>query len=311
MKNVFSLAMAFAVFIAIPDSMAATQADAAKLIAQRGAKLSDVKPIAQPLGSDVIPVIYYEKGNTIQSCGLFVNVPGKPRPDFVELLSPEPGAGFPQCLNITAIVPFKLQDKDYISVEYISRETREDNYRTFEYLFRDAERGFVEDQALTNAVPNIETTIADALPTPAKQLDGVKAARLAHLTKAFPQWRLEQRDFISDANSSFAVFEDKKNGQCYLAAEAGGKPVIAGIAEYARDEKCVGVLASSRLLRPNMTYYLEIFKTGSSKNLVGIMSATAEGTVKVEKNLSDKVNRVGATRDMKTAKTALAAALQQ
>ena len=121
MKNVFSLAMAFAVFTAIPDSKAAAQDDAAKHIAQRGAKISDVKPIAQSLGSDVIPVIYYEKGKTVQSCGLFINVPGKQNPDFVELSSPDPGADFPQCLNITAIVPFKLQDKNYITVEYISR----------------------------------------------------------------------------------------------------------------------------------------------------------------------------------------------
>lgn len=311
MKKLVSLTTAFAVFTAIPGSKAATQDDAAKLIAQRGARISDVKPLAQPLASEVIPVIYYEKGNTVQSCGLFVSTPGKQRPEFVELLSSEPGAGFPQCLNVTAIVPFKLQDKKYIAVEYISRETRDDNYRTFDYLYRDTERGFVEDQALTNAVPNIETTIAEALPTPAKQSDGIKAARLAYLTKAFPQWRLERRDFIADANSSFAVFEDKKSSQCYLAAEAGGKPQIADIIEYARDEKCVGVLASSRLVRPNVTYYLEIFKTSSKKQFVGIMSATLEGVIKMEKTLSEKINRAGATKDMKTAKAALVTALQQ
>ncbi|MCS0630465.1 hypothetical protein NX786_14085 [Telluria mixta] len=311
MKTVLSLAMPLAIVISVSESHAATLDDAAKLIAQRGAKISDVKPIASALSSEIIPAIYYEKGNTVQSCGLFVNAPGKQHPDFVELLSSEPGAGFPQCINITTIVPFRLQNRDYVSVEYIARETRNENYRNFHYLYRDQERGFVVDQELTDAVPNIETTIAEAMPTPAKKLDGIRAARLAYLAKAFPQWKMEQRDFIADANSSFAVFEDKKNSQCHLALETGGKPLVANTAEYAHDEKCVGVLASSRLMRSAITYYLEIFKVGPKKQLVGIMSAAPQGDVKAEKTLSEKINHLGATSDMKTAKGALATTLEQ
>jgi len=298
--------IAFTLIATTSTPQAAGQDDAARLIAQRGARISDVKPVAQFRDPEIIPVLYYEKGNSAQSCGLFIGSPGKQQPNFVEILSSEPGAGYPQCLNITSIVPFKLQNKSYISVEYVSRETRDENYRNFHYLYRDQKQGFVVDETLTRATPGIETTIAESLPTPAKQLDGIKAARLTYFTETFPQWQLEQRDFISDANSSFAAFEDKKNSQCHLAVETGGEPSIADNVEYARDETCIAVLASSRFVLANTTYYLEIFKTGSKKQLIGIMSASSDGLIKIEKSLSDEINRAGATKNMKTAKAALA-----
>jgi hypothetical protein len=311
MKTTLSFAVILIAAVAVSKSHAAAQDEVAKLVAQHGAKISDVRPLASPLGSEIMPSIYYEKGNKVQSCGLFIKAPGKQDHSFVELLSPESGTDFPQCLNITSIVPFKLENRNYVSVEYISRETRTENYRNFHYLYRDETQGFIVDRALTNAVPGLETTIAEAMPTPAKQLDGIRGARLAYLARAFPQWQIEQRDFIADANSSFAAYEDKRNAQCHLVVETGGKPVIADSAEYAPDEKCLDVLASSRLVRADTTYYLEIFKTSPKKQLVGIMSATPEGVIKIEKTLSDKINRMGATKDMKIAKAALATILQQ
>jgi hypothetical protein len=287
-----------------------THDDVAKLVARRGAKISDVRPLASPPGSEIIPAIYYEKGTTVQSCGLVIKTRGKQDPSFVELLSPESGLDFPQCLNITSIVPFKLANRNYVSVEYISRETRNENYRSFHYLYRDETGDFIVDRTLTNVVPSLDTTIAEAMPTPAKRLDGIRGARLAYLTAAFPQWQIERRDFISDANSSFAVFEDKKNNQCHLAVEAGGRPLAASSEEYTHDEKCIGVLASSRLVRPTITYYLELFKTGPNKQRVGIMSATPEAVIRIEKSLSDEINRAGAPKDVKTARAALARLLQ-
>jgi len=294
--------------LAVPAAAQAVGVDA--LLKERGAKISDVSPLASPLGSEIIPAIYYEKGATVQSCGLVIRTPGKQDPGFIELLSPESGSDYPQCLNITSIVPFKLGNRNYVSVEYISRETRTENYRSFHYLYRDETQSFIVDRTLTNAVPSLDTTIAEAMPTPAKRLDGIRGARLAYWTMAFPQRRMEPRDFISDANSSFAVFEDKKNKQCDLAVEAGGKPVVANSAEYTGAEQCISVLASSRLVRPPITYYLELVKTGSNKQQVGIMSATPDGIIKVEKSLSDEINRVGATKDVKAARAALARLLQ-
>lgn len=298
-----------AIALASPDEKN-TQDNVAKLVAQRGAKISDVRPLASPLGSEIIPAIYYEKGTTVPSCGLIIKTRGRQDPSFVELLSPESGLDFPQCLNITSIVPFKLANRNYVSVEYISRETRNENYRSFHYLYRDETGDFIVDRTLTNAVPSLDTTIAEAMPTPAKRLDGIRGARLAYLTAAFPQWQIERRDFISDANSSFAAFEDKTNNQCHFAVEAGGKPLVASSVEYSHEEKCIGVLASSRLVRPTITYYLELFKTGPNKQRVGIMSATPEAVINIEKSLSDEINRAGAAKDVKTARAALARLLQ-
>jgi hypothetical protein len=45
----------------------------------------------------------------------------------------------------SAITPFKLQNKEYIVIAYLSRETREDVDRHFHYLVRSEAQGFVTD----------------------------------------------------------------------------------------------------------------------------------------------------------------------
>jgi hypothetical protein len=75
------------------------------------------------------------------------------------------------------------------------------------------------------------------------------------------------------------------------------------------DTRCAGVLASSRLTTPAATYYLALVKTDTGRQRVGIVSIARDGSIRVEKELSDTLNRAEATRDIKTAKAALAARL--
>jgi hypothetical protein len=284
---------------------AAEALNAAQFIHQRGWKPVEGGPIAHSPSQDVAPMLYYEKGNLVPSCGLIAATPGEKEASLIELVSSDPGVNYPQCIDIISMVPFRLHNKDYIAAEYVSRDTREDFYRSFHYIYRDAAKGYVTDKSLTEAVPDSSRDIPSATPTASKTTDGIKLARAAYLAKAFPQWRFLDRDFISDKASSFAILEDKKTEQCHFVAEAGAAPVTLHHEEFAPGTKCVSVLASSRLEKTDTMYYLAMFKSDKGKHVVAITSVSPDGKVTAEKALSDAVNRSGATKDMKTARASL------
>jgi hypothetical protein len=89
----------------------------------------------------------------------------------------------------SAITPFKLQNKEYIVIAYLSRETREDVDCHFHYLVRSEAQGFVTDKLLTEAAPVTMAAKGAAGSATAKPMDGVRFARLAQLGKAQPAWR--------------------------------------------------------------------------------------------------------------------------
>lgn len=189
-----------------------------------------------------------------------------------------------------------MRSRQYLAVEYLDRDTRDDTYRYFHYVYDDPARGFVEDKVLNDEVPSSDVT---------KAADGVRLARAATMRKTFPQWRFLERDFIADNTSAFATFEDDKTHACHFAVEAGGNPVSANLAEVASTTRCDGVLAASRLTTPAATYYVSLFKSDTGKQLAAIASVASDGTIRVDKDLSADINRAGATADIKTAKAAL------
>jgi hypothetical protein len=291
--------------IASSHALAIEQNDVSKLIAQCGGKLSEVTPLAVSPDRDLAPVIYYEKGNSVPSCGLVTLSPQKNTTDFIELVGSEPKVNFPQCLNITSITPFKLQGKNYLSVEYISRETRDEVYRNFHYLYKDAAQGYLAGDSLNGAVAGMETTVSKSMPSPAKARDGIRSARLAYLRKTFSNWTAQERDFISEGNSSFLPFEDKRSRQCHFVAEAGATAVDTSSSAYVTGSGCVSLLASSRLTKANITYFIELFNVESGRQFAAIISVAADGKITAEQSLANKVNGAGATRDIRTAKAAL------
>jgi hypothetical protein len=293
------LMMSFASF------SASAQTDVAKYIAQRGGKVADVKMAVHSPSPEIAPVIFYEKDHAVPSCGLVTVAPRTREFSFIELVGSDPGAGFPQCLNILSMTPFRLQDRSYLSVEYLSRETREDIYRSFHYVYRDSMRGYVADEKLNDAAPPVEVTLAASSPSAATALEGVKRARMAFWKQTVARGHLKERDFIADKNVSFATFEDKPSGQCRFGIEAGGAPLLAAATDFAADATCVAVLAASRLVRPKATYYLTLFGTGAGRQLVAVMSASADGRIAIEQALAEELVRRGATTDIKTAKGAL------
>ena len=61
--------------------------------------------------------MFYDKGNSVPSCGLLVSSAAGKGPIFIELVGSDPGVGFPQCLSIARITPFKLLKKDYLVID--------------------------------------------------------------------------------------------------------------------------------------------------------------------------------------------------
>lgn len=306
MKNLVLNVAASLLVTASSHTLAIEQNDVSKFVAQRGGKISEVTPLAVSPDRNIAPVIFYEKGNFVASCGLLTASSPNDKLNFIELVGSEPKVNFPQCLNITSITPFRLKGKNYLSVEYISRETRDEVYRNFHYLYKDTAKGYRSDDALNGTVSGTETTVPEAMPSPSKTKDGIRAARLAFLKKTFSDWKAQERDFISEENSSFLPFEDKKSKQCHLVVEAGATPADVDTNAYVSESGCVTLLASSRLTKANNTYYIELFKAETGKQFAGIISVSPEGKIVPERSLANEVNRAGATEDIKAAKAALA-----
>ncbi|MEH6435946.1 hypothetical protein [Massilia sp. DD77] len=284
---------------------AAPALDPEHYVRQQGWKRYEGKPSAKALGAELVPVMFYDKGNAVPSCGLLTGGGAGSPPGFIELVGSEPGVNFPQCLDLVAITPFRMRNLEYVAVEYRSRETREDIERGFHYLVRDPVKGFLTDEALTGAVPSMPLELPAAT-----SIDAVRIARSAALARDYPQWGLVERDFISDNASSFAVFEDRKAQQCHFVAEAGGAPLAFSQAVFFPAAACAGVLASSRYERSGVVYYLVMFTSRDKQRLVAVTSVAADGKITAEKSLSDAIQRAGDIRDMRTAKAALAKGLQ-
>lgn len=277
--------------------------DTASFLARRGAERIDATQGTRSPSPELAPLVFTGKGNAVPTCGVLVARPRPAEPEFVELVGPEPGEDWPYCMGILSMTPFTLRSRQYIAVEYLSRETREDVARYFTYLVQEAGKGFAVDERIAGQAdePRVGATARPAL--------GVRAARMAALKNAFPQWRLQERDFISDNASSFAIFDDTKSRQCHVVAEAGAAPQAASLSDYFPGMRCDGVLAASRLARPGKDYYIAMFRSDGGKQVVSVTSIAADGKIAFEKDLAAAIAKSGATGDIKRAKAALATVL--
>jgi len=282
--------------------------DAAGYMRQQGWEPEGGAHLLKSPVPDVAPLMFYAKGNSVPSCGLLTAAAGAKAPNYIELVGSDPDVGFPQCVGIKSMTSFKLQSKEYLAVSYLARETREDTDVRFHYLVRDRSKGFVTDVVLTNAVPSSPSGLHPRDPVVVKPIDGVRLARIAYLTEAYPAWRFVERDFISDKSSSFSIFEDKKARRCQLVTEAGATPVVVAHTSFAAAD-CAGVLASGRFDKAGKVYYLAMFRNHGGRQTVGVTSVSVDGVVMIENSLSDAINRDGATKDMRAAKTALMRAI--
>ena len=284
--------------------------DVVGYLRQRGWEPADEGNALKSPVPEVAPLVFYAKGNSVPSCGLLTASAESKAPDYIELVGSDPGVGFPQCLGIKSMTPFKLQNKEYLAVSYLARETREDTDVHFHYLVRDRSKRFVTDAALTDAVPSSPSGLHPRNPVTVKPADGVRLARIALLGRAYPAWRFMERDFISDRTSSFSISEDKAARRCQFVTEAGAAPVAVAHTTFAPETSCDSILASSRLEKGGRVYYLAMFEVQGKRQLVGVTSVAPNGDIGPETALSAAINRTSATKNMAAAKAALMSQLQ-
>jgi hypothetical protein len=126
--------------------------------------------------SDIAPVLYIAKGDVAPSCGLVARTAAGT--EFFAMLSPEQGAGFPQCLSINDAAAFEVRNRQYLVFEYIIRDTVEDFYRQYFYLYRDPAGRYIPDSLLNDSVAWSEPLRASHYSNNAPRAqEGVRRAR--------------------------------------------------------------------------------------------------------------------------------------
>ena len=307
--NKLAIVVAFAA-LSQSGTVRSAELNAKQYMKQHGWEPFEARHTAKAPNSDIAPVLYYESDDSVPSCALVSSIPGTKEPRFTELMRAPKGEDFPQCVAVVAMQPFKLNAKEYLAVEYVVRDTREDLYRNFAFLSRDHKQGYMLDATLSKLAPIKVGDLTSMLPNSSRASDGVKIARAASVKQAFSQWRFHERDFIADKVSSFAVFDDSKAQQCYVVTEAGGSPVVASAADFVPGTQCAGVLAASRLEKRAVSYYIALLNSSAGTKVAVITSVNADGVIRVEKELAERVNNAGATRDIRTIKAVLATYLK-
>lgn len=283
-------------------STGASVPDVFKYAAQQGWTSVKAGTPKLPL-NDIAPVVYTAKGDIAPSCGLLAHT--AIGIEFFEMLSPEKGSGFPQCLNISDAAEFELRNRQYLVVEYINRDTVEDFYRQYFYLYRDSAGRYTTDSELNDSVVWTDPLRASRDSVNASRAqEGVKRAKGTLLAKAVPGMRFLEREFMTGKNSSFAAFHDKASDKCVFLVDAGAKRATYGHELFAKGDKCDIVLASGKMENAGTTYYLALFK-GAVRNHLAIVSVASGDAIAAETDLALGVETKGTLADLKTAKERL------
>lgn len=292
---------------AVPKTTSGARApNVSQYVTQQGWSLVKSKAPMLPV-SDIAPVVYTAKGDFAPSCGLLAQTAAST--EFFEMLSPEQGTGFPQCLAINDVAAFELRNRQYLVFEYINRDTKEDFYRQYFYLYRDPAGRYVVDSELNDSA--VWTDSLRASPNsvnPPRAQEGVRRAKGTLLSKAVPGMQFLEREFMAGKTSTFAAFHDKTKEKCTFVVDVGAKPVMFGHDLFAGGDKCKTVLAAGKMDHAGSTYYLALFK-GTTRNHVGVVSVAPNNIVAAETKGAIAAAKKSTLVDLKTAKVALKSAL--
>lgn len=128
---------------------------------------------------------------------------------FIEILAAESGEQYPHCSGISDAAAFKLEGKEYLVFEYAVRDTRDETYAQFFYVFKDSAGVYAADEQLNrsagSAANDTGAKKAGAGTAP-KAIDGIRQARIYMVWKSQPAIELLSRDLIADRRGAFAVF---------------------------------------------------------------------------------------------------------
>ena len=88
-------------------------------------------------------------------------------------MSTEPGEQYPHCAGINDVAAFKLSGKDYLVFTYTDRDTRNESYEQFFYVYKNKSGDYLADTRLNESVAG-----EDSYKKPnRKASDGIRLAR--------------------------------------------------------------------------------------------------------------------------------------
>ena len=285
---------------------ASSSPDVAKYIAQKGWTPVKSKVPVLPV-SDIAPVIYTMKGDSAPSCGLLAQAGSGF--SFLEILTPEPGVGFPQCLGISDVAAFDMNNRKYLVFEYLNRDTKEEFYRQYFYVYKDSAGSYKADIDLNDSAAWPDPVPADSASTltPRAQ-EGIRRAKGTILSKAVAGMSFLGRNFITTKSSSYAIFQDKSHEKCAFVVDAGAKPVVFDHGVFSVGQKCTEVLASSSFEKDGKVYYLALY-AGNGKNNLSVVSVSENKLVAAEPQLAIAAMKKGQLVNIIQAKKAVLFAL--
>lgn len=157
--------------LALNNASATSGPDVAKYLAQRGWSAYDSKARLTMPANDIAPLTYYAKDTNVPSCGLLAGTASAPK--FIDILSTEPGEQYPHCAGINDVAAFKLTGRDYLVFTYTDRDTRNESYEQFFYVYKSKTGDYVADTQLNESVAG-----EDGNKKPGtKAADGIRLAR--------------------------------------------------------------------------------------------------------------------------------------
>jgi hypothetical protein len=267
----------------------------AQYLVQQGWTAYDSKARLTMPADDIVPVIYYINGASVPSCGLLSGAASAPK--FIEILSPEAGEQYPHCPSINDAAGFKMAGRDYVVVEYSNRDSRNDTFEEFFYVYKNRVGQYEADEQLNADASSVGDKAQKTRP---KAADGIRLARAYALKQSQPGMELQTRDLLIDGGNAFAVFKDQAHATCSFVLDNGAAVNKYSSELFAEPGKCVNYLASSKLDTPTKTYYLGMFKGSDAATNIAIVSVNkANAAVQAEKDLARAAAATGKVSDIK------------
>lgn len=249
-----------------------------KYLAQRGWTAYESKAKFVSPSDEIAPVMYYAKGSTVPSCGLLSG--GASAPAFLEILAAEAGEQYPHCPSINDAAKFKLDGRNYLVFEYSDRDTRDEVYEQFFYVYKNEAGQYVADELLNQVLGSAgdfsRTRRAKSIP---KAIDGVRLARTHAMKQSEPTLELLAGDVVSDNDGAFAVFKDKAKGSCSFVVDNGRVHNKYSSELFIDGGRCTSYLASSKLDMAGRIFYLGMFKGADAATRLAIFSVAKDTSV--------------------------------
>jgi len=282
----------------------------AAFLAKNGWELSRNKMnFAAPV-ADIVPIHFFSKGAKSPSCGLLVQKASEL--NFIEILMSESEDLYPHCASIKEAVSFRLADRLYLLFIYTEKDTRDEIYDRFFFVYRDQDGLYHVEKELNESEIPVELVRKNSKRVGLHGTwhvvtaeDGIRLAKATFVRNTAPSLNFLDRDFISSRGNSFSVLKDRKQQKCLFVVENDGNFEKFSSDLFTADGKCVDFLASSQSKKGEKTFFLGIFEGIDKSRNIAVFSVTPNGQIRDERELALLIRNSGKTGNVKSAKAYL------